>query len=192
MQSTRRSRAPARASSRRRQHGYSLHDLLVTLVVAGTVAAFGLPSLKQLVARQRLTTTTNLLVTALHLARSEAITRGQRATLCPSRDARTCSGTGSGATEWQHGYFLYIDLNADRRRDGDEPVVRVFSANDRLRISTSAHRDHVTYQPSGLASGTNVTFRICDPAGGNPARIVIVSNSGRPRVTPGPAGCPDA
>jgi type IV fimbrial biogenesis protein FimT len=171
-----------------RQHGFSLHDALIALAVASILTAVALPSFKTLAGGQRMTTALNGLVTALHAARSEAIRRGERATLCPSPDGQGCTGN----TEWQHGYLLFVDLNANHDHDAEEPVVRVFEPVRGIRIQTSRFRDHVTYQPNGFASGTNATFTFCAEDGATPRRQVVVSNSGRPRVTPASddaAGC---
>lgn len=161
--------------------GFSLHDTLVALAVASIVATFGIPAFSQLVSSQRMSTAVNDLVTALHLARSEAIRRGERAVLCPSSDTLNCLVTDA-PTDWHFGYLIYIDANANNMRDDNEPVVRNFSATAGIRIQSSRHRDHVAYLPNGLAYGTNATFSFCADNKNTPSRAVILSNGGRPRV----------
>lgn len=168
---------------RRRQRAYSLHDALVTLAVAGVLLGIGAPSFAQLIAGQRLTTAVNGLVTALYSARSEAIKRGERAVLCPSVDDATCSAASDRATDWHHGYLLFADANANHERDDGEAVLRVFTPESGLTIRSSRDRDHVTYQPDGLASGTNISLVVCAERREVAPRVVIVSNSGRARVS---------
>jgi len=165
------------------EHGFSLYDALVTLTVVSTVTTIAIPSFQQLNYNQRLTGAVNTMVTALHLTRSETIKHRERAVLCPSSDGHTCLGRGAGDTRWEDGYLLYIDRNGNREFDADDLAVRVFEATKGLRIRSSAYRDHVTYQPNGLASGTNLSFSFCDERGRGAPRAVIVSNSGRPRVS---------
>jgi type IV fimbrial biogenesis protein FimT len=50
---------------------------MVTLVVAAVVVTVGIPSLRDLLRDNRITTQTNELVTALNLARAEALKRGR-------------------------------------------------------------------------------------------------------------------
>jgi type IV fimbrial biogenesis protein FimT len=167
-----------RSRSPWRLRAFSLYETLVTLTVVGTVSAIAIPSFQQLVASQRMSGAINTLVTALHLARSEAIKRGERAVLCPSSDGRACRNN----TVWEDGFLLYIDRNGNREFDADETAVRMFGAVEGLRIR-SAQRDHVTYQPNGMASGSTITITFCSKHGLGAPRAVIVANSGRPRTS---------
>jgi type IV fimbrial biogenesis protein FimT len=166
----------------RLERAFSLHETLVTLAVIGTVSAVAVPSLQQLITSQRMSTGVNSLVTALHLTRSEAIKRNKNAVLCPSTDGRACRNSGAGDTAWEEGYLLYIDRDGNHEFDADETAVRLFGATEGLYIRSSEHRDHVTYQPDGRASGSNLSFTFCDKHGRGTPRAVIVSNSGRPRT----------
>jgi type IV fimbrial biogenesis protein FimT len=173
-----------------RQRGYSLHDALITLGIAAILAGVGIPSITRLILRQEQVTAINTLIAALHTARSEAITRGNRVALCPSRDGQNCLDAGGGQTAWHAGYLLYVDLDASSAREDGEPAVRYFDGRSRIRTFTSRYRDHITYQANGFASGTNTTFRFCDPAGRIASRAVVVSNTGRPRISSDNDTCP--
>src|SRR4030067_601946 len=95
-------------SSRHRlkQGGYSLYDLIITSAVASVlgVGAMGMSSLLQ---DARMTAATNQLMGHLSLARSEAIKRNARVTLCKSRDAVACTD----ASAWQEGWLVFADDN---------------------------------------------------------------------------------
>lgn len=183
MNSRQQTRFPIRPRAPRLSRAFSLHETLVTLALVGTFSAFAVPLFQQLVSSQRMSGAVNSLVTALHLARSEAIRRGARAAVCPSADGRACSNGGSGGTAWENGYLVYIDLNGNHDFDAEETIVWQFSAAEGLNIRSSAHRDHVTYQHNGMASGTNLTFTLCDKRSRGEPRTVIVSNSGRARAS---------
>ena len=167
----------------RRERAFSLHDALVALTVVSTVTTVAVPSFQQFTSSQRMSGAVNSLITALYLARSEAIKRGERAVICPSIDGRTCRDDISDETAWEEGYLLYIDRNANREFDADETAVWAMGATEGIRIRSSASRDHVTYQPSGMASGTNLTITFCGKGGRSTPRAVIVSNSGRARAS---------
>jgi len=165
------------------QRAFSLYDALVALTVVSTVATVAVPSFQQLTFSQRMTGAVNSMVTALHLARSEAINRRARAILCPSVDGRVCHNGGSGSTVWEEGYLLYIDHNGNHVFDADDMAVWVFAATTGLLIRSSPSRNHVTYQPNGLASGSNLSITFCDKHDRGAPRAVIVSSGGRPRVS---------
>jgi type IV fimbrial biogenesis protein FimT len=166
--------------SPQRIRAFSLHDALVAVAVVSTVTMIGVPSFQQLVLNQRMTGAINSLVTALHLARSEAIKRGENAVLCPSTDGRGCV---NGGHDWEQGYLLYIDRNGNREIDADETVVQVFGATNALRLKNTSIYDHVRYMPNGLATFTNATFTFCDVRGRGTPKAVVISNSGRVRTS---------
>lgn len=167
----------------RSERAFSLYDALVALTVVSTVATVAVPSFQQLTSSQRMTGAVNSLVTALHLARSEAIKRRTRTVLCPSVDGRACQNGGSGGTVWEDGYLLYIDNNGNHAFDADDMAIWMFAATAGLHIRSSRGRNHVTYQPNGLASGSNLSITFCDKHGRGTPRAVIVSGGGRPRVS---------
>lgn len=172
-----------------RQHGYTLHDALITLSVIGIITTIATPSLLRIIEHQRLVSAANTLLTALMTARSESIKRNSRTVICPSRDGSSCIGDNGAHTEWHHGYLLFADDNANRQREPEEPLLQVFGNSLHIRIYSSAGRDHVTYQSNGHASGTNATFLFC---GSDPValRTLVVSNTGRARLGDGGNACP--
>lgn len=64
-----------------RAHGFTLIELLVTLAIAGLLATIVAPSMSTFMARARLASDVNLVVSALNMARSEAIKRHQNVTI---------------------------------------------------------------------------------------------------------------
>jgi type IV fimbrial biogenesis protein FimT len=167
----------------RHERAFSLHQVVVTLVVISIVSTIAVPAYQQLISSQRIATAVNSLVTALHLARSEAIKRNERAVLCPRADGQICQNNGTGETTWENGYLVYIDRNANHKFDADDVLVWMSSSHEGLHIRTTTDRNHVIYQPNGMAPGSNLTFSFCDKRGQSPPRAVIVSTSGRPRTS---------
>ena len=72
------------------QAGFTLIELMVGVAIMGILLMVGVPSFQSAVASSRLTTSTNDVVSALALARTEAIRRGARVTVfekgAPGRD----------------------------------------------------------------------------------------------------------
>ena len=56
----------------RYQNGFTLYELLVTMLIVGVVLSLGIPNLTAFTANSRVTTTSNDLLGSLTLARSEA------------------------------------------------------------------------------------------------------------------------
>ena len=165
---------------RRYQAGFTLVEALSTTVLAALVLGLGIPALQGLWARNALVTEVNGFVTALHHARSSALTRGAKAILCPSPDGRTCVGGG----DWSQGYLLFVDLDQDRH-PGPKDLFLWYNDSAKahqVRIHSSLHRPKVVYRYDGSSPGTNLTLTFCALSGATPPRAVILNNSGRPRL----------
>jgi type IV fimbrial biogenesis protein FimT len=165
--------------------GFTLYELIITLSIASLLAVLG-SGIYGLLMREQVVAEANQFLTELNLARTEAIVRHQKITLCPARNGRHCD-TGTDAVPWHDGSMMFIDANGDGELDPDERPLRMhMAASKRLRIKTSTYRPRVLYRPNGMTSGNPLTFTVCDT--GNPKflRYVIVSNVGRARVSAKP------
>ncbi len=165
--------------ARFRFRGQSLTELTIALGIAGILAATATPAMQNIVYEQRLTTYVNELFGDLQLARSEAIRRVAQVTLCKSSDGATCSTTSN----WQSGWIVYADSNGNEAVDSGETIIKAHQALENgatLRYGTSY--DYVYYKSDGTA-WPNATFTFCDARGANYAKAIIVSNSGRARIS---------
>ena len=100
--------------------GFTLVELMVTIVVLAILLAIGIPSFASLIASNRLTSATNELIASLQAARTEALRRNARVTVCPAApNANACSGA------WRDGWMAFVD-----QTPGNAPAPE--SANDIL------------------------------------------------------------
>lgn len=76
-----------------RSRGFTLLELLVTVLVLGVVMAVAAPAFNQMVARSRINAAANELVAGLQTARMTAVRINGRGEICPSTDGATCSGS---------------------------------------------------------------------------------------------------
>lgn len=161
-------------------YGFTLVELMITLSVVGIVFSLSIPGIGELIASSRQTSAINQLVTHLHLARSEAIKRGLKTVLCTSLDAQTCSKQ----IRWEQGYIVFTDENGNKQPDKGEQLLRVYSSKPNgLIISSSKARTRLTFQPSGRSPGSNATISFCANQASNNPKALIISNTGRPRVS---------
>lgn len=162
--------------------GLTLVELLIILAVSAVLLGIGLPSFAGMMREHRLTVFTNELHAAMWLARSEAIRRGRRVTLCTSEDGLQCS-LGAG---WEAGWIMFPDANANARRDGGEALIlsRNVAFTGMVAPGNATLARYLSYVPGGTSRAVTGalqmgTIRICN---GNRERALIVSAVGRVRV----------
>jgi type IV fimbrial biogenesis protein FimT len=172
--------------------GYTLIELMTILAVAAILLTIGVPQLKVFFQSNRMVSNTNDLVTALNLARAEAIRRGSRATACKSKSGAACDGTS-----WADGWIVFAKdpnaLPATACTFGPTDVlVRVHPAVDGSDVSITPQaaslNSCVSFTSRGVPkdSGGNSqagVFSVCDARGLTVASGVEVNAAGNVRTT---------
>jgi type IV fimbrial biogenesis protein FimT len=163
----------------RRHRGVTLPELVFTLAIATGLLGWGVPAFLDLRLDAARSQEVNQFVQAVYLARSEAIKRNGVVSLCPSRDGARCAPSG---TPWQAGWIVFVNSDRDSPavRDEDEELLRVYAPWDLGAVS--ANRPTLSFRAFGQV-GTTATFTFCDRRGPAAARAVIISQTGRPRVS---------
>jgi type IV fimbrial biogenesis protein FimT len=173
--------------------GFSLWELLCALGVASVVLAVSLPAFQNFVLDGRRAADVNALVAAVQFARSEAEKRGRPVVLCKSRDFQSCAGPGAG---FDTGWMVVLHETGSGLPALANGVSPLHAYRPRLTGEIHANREWFEFRPFHRRS-TNGTVTFCDRRGSAAARAVIVSYTGRPRVSAeGPGGraleCPGA
>ena len=96
--------------SMNRQKGFTLVELLITMVVVSILLATAVPSFMQFIKNNRVTGQSNSFVVSTQMARNEAVKRGAGTIICAANaDMDACSGSN----DWSTGWIIFSDLNRD-------------------------------------------------------------------------------
>ncbi len=193
----------------KKNSGFTLIELMITISIVAILLTVGVPSLKTFMQGNQLIASTNELISALHVARSEAIKLNSRVSICSSSNGKSCSGSSS----WKEGWIVFVD--ADGLLDGTAAACTAVNTDCLLRVhagftdnqltvkgvdSNNAAITSFTFTSRGLPKASNGSsqsgiFSLCSLNGtGNTirSRAVVLSLSGRVRVSDNTAviSCP--
>ncbi|ASJ72403.1 GspH/FimT family pseudopilin [Granulosicoccus antarcticus] len=169
---------------RHQARGFTLMELLITVSVAAILMATAAPGFQSLIQQSKQESRVNELTGALYYARSEAIKRSSRISVC-ARSSNTSCGTN-----WDKGWIVFIDNGATPGViDTSESVLKVASSlPSGFRVKNTAivqgaseatQRSYVRFGPRGLSNWRGSgTFTFCDGRGTSAARAINVSMSG--------------
>ena len=157
--------------------GYTLYELLITLVLVALLFTIAVPSFANIVANGRVRTEIDALFHAVHLARKESIMRRRVVSICPSEDGLQCSPS----VNWSNGWLMFENTDRDEPPsiDPGEAVLQVRRTTDSIRIT--ANRRGFTLRATEKRA-TNGTLVVCDRQNRVKPRALVVSYTGRPRV----------
>ncbi|WP_237060495.1 GspH/FimT family pseudopilin [Microbulbifer sediminum] len=87
------------------QRGFTLIELMVTIAVLAIVVSIAAPNFATMINNNRSAALGEELAGAFNFARSEAVKRGDRVSICASNDGATCSAAGT----WDQGWIVFSD-----------------------------------------------------------------------------------
>ena len=175
--------------------GFTLMEMMVVLAVASILLGVGIPRLSVFFQNGRMTTNTNALVSALQIAKSEAIKRQGPVTVCRSANQTTCDL--DAANTWEDGFIVFYDENANRTvnggtdillriNDGAESRVNIGAGTGDVTIrsdsNTNNEHQYITFNsrghPKNGAALQSATYVICDNRQNDDGSINSVSVGG--------------
>ena len=173
-------------------------ELLVTISILSVLLAFGLPSLRDFLVGNRLSSQVNGFIGLVNYARSEAIVRNQDVVICPKNASTIACATT--ATTWNNLEIqAFVDENGDGVRDASEVLLKTMAAVDPSGAETGFDRsaDGILIFGSAGFARTAQSFKIYAKSSDSAyqarfGRTVCVSKAGRVRVAAYTVtSCPD-
>jgi len=175
--------------------GFTLIELMVTVSIAAILLGIAIPSFTTTISSNRMTTNANELITALNLARSEAIKRGQQVTV---------RRKGTTSAQWESGWDVFVDSDGSNAFNddgaaplcdiGEDCLLRTYDAlpsGFTLRTGNSVYKDYAAYLPSGFSkSSAGDTFRLCNGTDTSASRAITINAVGRARSSTSTTSCP--
>lgn len=166
-----------------KQKGFTLVEAIITLAIAGILAAMATPSFINLLNKRRISASANTIYSTLQEARSVAITEGTNVSGCLSNDGLSCLDTVNRGNPAQ--FISY--------RGTTEPTANTWAAlgiratplstqagDIGLNKSNSGPAEVIQFQSDGITLGSsqNGTFTL---SGTNTAmkKEVVIARTGR-------------
>ncbi len=164
-----------------KQTGFTLIELLVTLAVASIVVSMAVPAFTNFIKDSQIVADGNGLVADVNLARSEAIKRGVRVSVCGTANPNAAAPTCVGGTAWSGGWIVFADANANDSFDGGETLIKVGQAVS-ANVTIISNLNAVQYRPDGTINGNQMAYAICDDRGVTKGSQFQINILGRPRT----------
>jgi type IV fimbrial biogenesis protein FimT len=167
----------------------TLLEAMVVMAVLGIFLSLVAPAMTGMRARHQLQSQAEAFLGSLVLARSEALRRQQRVTLCARGAADGCDPIG----RWDQGWLLFVDANNNGLREAGEVLVQAREAVPTVvKVNvTSTIKHYYSYVSEGRSASANGAFmagtwRFCVAT--SPQGWQVVANAlGKPRIEEYPA-----
>lgn len=178
--------------AQRVQRGFTLIEVLVVAAIVAVLAALAGPSFTPLLERWRVRDSVESLQSALYLARSEAIKRGGNVVIRKEATGANGCTLASGASNWDCGWFVFVDTNNNGTQNTGEEVLQRFAIPANLEVTRSANSAFIRFDRWGRANApfgfsiVPVNQSTSHPA----ARGLCMSSGGRIRISSDPADIP--
>lgn len=171
--------------------GFTLIELMVTLVVVAGLVAIAIPSMRTITQNNRIMTQANDVLSDVNLARSEAVKRAVNVVICTWNSTTTptapsCNGGGN----WSTGRIIWADTNNSGLLDVGE-LIRSREGGAAMTLTPFLAIDPVSFNSRGLPVTGAVNFRLCDYRGASSAKLIRITATGQSLVSTTPVtSCP--
>jgi type IV fimbrial biogenesis protein FimT len=166
----------------KKKSGFTLFEMLLTLVIVAVVTAFALPSMRAFSQNDRLTTNINSLIGQLAYARSEAVKRSQQVAVCVSNNSETAAPSCT-AGSWEDGWVVYIDEDASNTFDANEIIIKAHAPlTGGNRLTPTNLGTQIIYNNRGFLASNTGSLQLCDTRTGPHGKTITLTATGRVRL----------
>jgi type IV fimbrial biogenesis protein FimT len=178
----------------RKTKGFTLLELLITVLLMAIVAAVAAPSMREFVLRSRIRSVTGDLVSALALARSEAILRGTDVAVC-AMDATTqaqCLAATPALAQckvddssqfFEQGWLVLEGSCTKGSEIAEDKILRKFEPRPEVLFDAVPATGGLVFKANGVLSGTvGTTLGFNTGSASQLKRTIQISSLGRIKV----------
>jgi len=134
--------------------GFTVLELMITVTIIAIGLSLSVPSIRDTMANNRVAVANNSIVSAINLARSEAITRGNSVAVCPSN-----AGTKCNNGKWNTGWIVFDNIDGNATLV-DTEIIRVNRRNG--DVKRTGYGGMIVFQPDGTTTlNATKTIKIC-------------------------------
>lgn len=177
---------------RRATTGFTMLELLVVLSITAILATVAVPSVRDSLQRNSKESGMLDFMSAISLARSEAVSQSRVVTICRSTNLTACVTSAGG--DWSAGWLVFTDTDAPTvvaTKDAADTILKAGLATNTQSIITLKRFDNTSLattndflqfdRDGSLRSyATGVYFKFCDSSNNVAnARAILLSNTGR-------------
>ena len=186
----------------RRDAGFTLIELVVTLAVAALLASLAAPSVRDFIVRSGMTNLGNEFNASILKARNEAVNRNTCVTMCMSSTASGASPscTTSG-TDWQVGWIIFLNPSCDAGLNKPSEDINMLIARpggeSSYALQTKNNRKKLNFNSRGAQGlGGSGQFDLIYDSVSNPLTEkygfnICLDSLGRTRTIPHDKECAD-
>ncbi|WP_111498330.1 MULTISPECIES: GspH/FimT family protein [Marinobacter] len=160
--------------------GFSLVELLLTLVLAAILLSFAIPSMSDLIDGAQRRSSIHDLLSFMSFARHYAIDSSRIVTVCPLDETNHCGN------DWNGPLSLFVDPYNERGLSAATHILRTLPSPETGTLKArSLHSSYFQYQPSGLIYSDLGNITWCpENRDRTQAAQLIISRGGRIRIAP--------
>lgn len=155
-----------------RSRGFTLIEMIVTLIIVAILAAFAMPQMTGMLHRNAVSNASNTLLADLAYARGEAVVRRTTVSICPTTNGTTCANTDAYASGWL--VYTYTPGHAQvgiayDNTSADNLILRWTQARKSVSIEAASNQI-VTFGQQGQLrpDASSAEFYVCyRPEGGD-------------------------
>jgi type IV fimbrial biogenesis protein FimT len=193
-----------------RSRGFTMVELMVAIAVSAILLTIAAPDFGQFIRDVRIRTATEDFITAINVARTEALKRGDTVMMCRTGNpnaglttlacaANEPNGDANQDRDWTPGWIVYAKpgytgtgggADYNRATDGDPIMIGNPSPTGVAILSDGDGNRWLTFFGDGSLNETGApVYAICDDRGTAKGRMITVPLVGRPHASDTVATC---